>query len=212
MLSLQQAVMMLNTDSPYTKTIVVMPAKQVSYPTMQHTLLPSTLLASSMCLPKHAVTAADCSPRQSSLHTFQTNLMMPANRLAASATPKSAAHVAALHSAGIKHVYTLTEEEPLPSIFFTLGGPQHTFSPVTDGRAPTFAQVSSFLTIIRDHDYHYCLSLSIYICVVSMIFTLHVLILIIIHMLYVEQHCNTYLRDACWTGSGGPPLHRCSLS
>lgn len=38
-------------------------------------------------------------------------------------------------------MYTLTEEEPLPVSFFRLDGPKHTFSPVADGRAPTFAQV-----------------------------------------------------------------------
>ena len=63
-------------------------------------------------------------------------------RLAASATPKSPAHVAAIATTGIKHVYTLTEEEPLPASFFSMEGPQHTFSPVADGRAPTFAQVA----------------------------------------------------------------------
>ena len=66
-------------------------------------------------------------------------------RLAVSATPKSPAHVAAIANTGITHVYTLTEEEPLPASFFRLGGPQHTFSPVPDGRAPTFAQVAPML-------------------------------------------------------------------
>lgn len=63
-------------------------------------------------------------------------------RLAASATPKSPEHVAAIRSTGIKHVYTLTQEEPLPASFFSLQGPKHTFSPVPDGRAPTFTQVA----------------------------------------------------------------------
>ena len=66
-------------------------------------------------------------------------------RLAASATPKSPADIVAIKSTGIKHVYTLTEEEPLPASFFSLDGPHHTFSPVPDGRAPTFAQVPIML-------------------------------------------------------------------
>ncbi len=66
-------------------------------------------------------------------------------RLAASATPKSPACIAAIRNTGIKHVYTLTEEEPLPVSFFSLDGPEHTFSPVADGRAPTFAQVIMLL-------------------------------------------------------------------
>ena len=73
-------------------------------------------------------------------------------RLAASATPKSPADVAALKDAGIKHVYTLTEEEPLPANFFSLQGPQHTFSPVSDGRAPSFTQV----TIVILACFHEC--------------------------------------------------------
>ena len=72
---------------------------------------------------------------------------VPVFRLAASATPKSSEHVAALRNAGINHVYTLTEEEPLPGSWFSLEGPNHTFSPVPDGRAPTFAQVTSVLMI-----------------------------------------------------------------
>lgn len=68
-------------------------------------------------------------------------------RLAASATPKGPADISAIRSAGIKHVYTLTEEEPLPSSFFSLEGPQHTFSPVPDGCAPTFAQACTLSTL-----------------------------------------------------------------
>ena len=50
---------------------------------------------------------------------------------------------------GIKHVYSLTEEEPLPASFFSLQGPQHTFSPVPDGAAPTFAQVRPLLPTLK---------------------------------------------------------------
>ncbi|KAL0021538.1 hypothetical protein WJX77_005533 [Trebouxia sp. C0004] len=73
-------------------------------------------------------------------------------RLAASATPKSPACIAAIRNSGIKHVYTLTEEEPLPISFFTLDGPKHTFSPLADGRAPTFAQVDRFLEAVAAED------------------------------------------------------------
>ncbi|KAL0030482.1 hypothetical protein WJX79_008953 [Trebouxia sp. C0005] len=73
-------------------------------------------------------------------------------RLAASATPKSPACIAAIRNTGIKHVYTLTEEEPLPISFFSLDGPKHTFSPVADGRAPTFAQVDRFLEAVAAED------------------------------------------------------------
>ncbi|KAK9863226.1 hypothetical protein WJX84_008176 [Apatococcus fuscideae] len=69
-------------------------------------------------------------------------------RLAAGATPKSATEIAALKSMGIQHVYTLTEEEPLPASFFGPGGPQHTFSPVPNGQAPTFTQVDLFLEAV----------------------------------------------------------------
>jgi hypothetical protein len=69
-------------------------------------------------------------------------------RLAASATPKSPACIAAIRNTGIKHVYTLTEEEPLPISFFSLDGPKHTFSPVADGRAPSFAQV---ILLLKNH-------------------------------------------------------------
>lgn len=79
------------------------------------------------CLP-----SATCKRLQSKLH---------ACRLAASATPKSPACIAAIRNTGIKHVYTLTEEEPLPTSFFSLDGPKHTFSPLADGRAPSYAQV-----------------------------------------------------------------------
>lgn len=83
------------------------------------------------CLP-----SPTCKRQQSNLH---------ARRLAASATPKSPACIAAIRNTGIRHVYTLTEEEPLPVSFFSLDGPKHTFSPVADGRAPTFAQVIMLL-------------------------------------------------------------------
>ena len=78
------------------------------------------------------VSSAICKGILSKLHT---------RRLAASATPKSSACIAAIRNTGIKHVYTLTEEEPLPNSFFSLDGPKHTFSPLADGRAPSFAQV-----------------------------------------------------------------------
>jgi len=72
--------------------------------------------------------------------------------LAGMSTPRSEADISALSSPhlGVRHVVTLTEEEPLPEAWFQGKTISNTHLPVTNYHAPSIEQVDYFLRLLND--------------------------------------------------------------
>ncbi|EIN14290.1 ATP dependent DNA ligase [Punctularia strigosozonata HHB-11173 SS5] len=69
-------------------------------------------------------------------------------------TPKSAKDIAALASPyiGIRHVLTLTAEEPLPAIWFSSGRISNTFLPIPNYHPPTVEQMDIIMRLFEDEN------------------------------------------------------------
>jgi atypical dual specificity phosphatase len=74
--------------------------------------------------------------------------------LALMSTPKSREDIAALASPhiGIRHVLTLTEEEPLPAMWFSPGRIDNTFLPIPNYQPPTIEQMDLIMRLLQDGD------------------------------------------------------------
>ncbi|KIY63576.1 hypothetical protein CYLTODRAFT_402991 [Cylindrobasidium torrendii FP15055 ss-10] len=72
--------------------------------------------------------------------------------LAVMSTPTEAEDIASLATLGIKHVLTLTEEQPLPPAWFASKPVSNTFIPVTNYMPPTIEQMTLILRLFEQKD------------------------------------------------------------